>query len=113
MAFFVARWNRGVLPMAAALATLLAIFAAISAPEWLARDKAGFTSPAIDDAVLGTITLLIVALQLVLIAATLIAFRQEWNVELEVPAHRADGGSGGNAHGDPRAGPPGPAPAAV
>ena len=109
MAFFVARWNRGVLPLAAALATLLAIFAAISAPQWLARDKAGFTSPTLDDSVLGIITLLIVVLQLVLIVAALIAFRQEWSVELEVPATKMHVGSGG----DPHTGPPGPAPAAV
>lgn len=109
MAFFVARWNRGVLPLAAALATLLAIFAAISAPQWLARDKAGFTSPTLDDSVLGIITLLIVVLQLVLIVAALIAFRQEWSVELEVPATEMHGGSGG----DPHTGPSGPAPAAV
>lgn len=113
MAFFVTRWNRGVLPISAALATLLAIFAALSGPQWLARDKAGFTSAAVDDAVLGIITLLIVALQLALIVATLIAFRQEWSVELEVPADRADGGPGGGAHGDRRPGPSGPAPAAV
>ena len=109
MAFFVARWNRGVLPLAAALATLLAIFAAISAPQWLARDKAGFTSPTLDDSVLGIITLLIVVLQLVLIVAALIAFRQEWSVELEVPATEMHGGSGG----DPHTGPSGPAHAAV
>lgn len=113
MAFFVARWKRGVLPLSAALATLLAIFAAISGPQWLARDKAGFTSPTIDDAVLGIITLLIVVLQIVLIAAALIAFRQEWSVELEVPAARTDDGSGGDAHGDPHTGPSGPAPAAA
>src|SRR4051795_3070899 len=34
MAFFVARWNRGVLPVAAALAIILLIFAAVATPEW-------------------------------------------------------------------------------
>ena len=34
-------WNRGILPVAAALAMILAIFAAIAAPDWFARDKAG------------------------------------------------------------------------
>ena len=32
MAFFVARWNRGVLPLAAAFAIVLLVFAAIAAP---------------------------------------------------------------------------------
>ena len=39
LAFFVARWNRGVLPVAAALAIILLIFAAIAAPGWFDRDK--------------------------------------------------------------------------
>src|ERR1700730_2003837 len=46
MAFYVARWNRGVLPMAAALAIILGIFAAIAGPQWFDRDKVGFTDPA-------------------------------------------------------------------
>ena len=35
----VMRWNRGVLPVVAALAIILAIFAAIAAPDWFARAK--------------------------------------------------------------------------
>src|SRR3954451_12491427 len=34
MAYFVAKWNRGVLPLAAAFAILLLVFAAIAAPAW-------------------------------------------------------------------------------
>lgn len=93
MAFFVARWNRGVLPMAAALAVLLAIFAGISGPEWLARDKPGFDSPTLDDSVLGILTLLVVPLQLLLVAAAMVAFRQEWSVEVEVPEDQYTGGA--------------------
>src|SRR5829696_8834125 len=33
-AFLVARWSRGVLPVAAALAIVLAIFALVSVPGW-------------------------------------------------------------------------------
>ena len=40
-AFLVMRWSRGILPVAAALAVILAIFAAIAAPDWFARDKPG------------------------------------------------------------------------
>src|SRR3954453_14896958 len=48
-AVLVARWNRGILPVAAALAVILAIFAAIAAPDWFARDKGGLSSPALPE----------------------------------------------------------------
>jgi hypothetical protein len=85
MAFYVARWNRGVLPMAAALAILLGIFAAISGPEWFDRDKTGFSDPALPAGVLGLLTLLIVPVQVLLIAFAMRGFQQAWNVEVEVP----------------------------
>ena len=103
IAFFVLRWNRGVLPLAAALAIVLLIFAAVSAPAWFDRDKAGFTDPALDEGILGLLTALLVPVQLLLIAFSMSGFRQAWNVEVE-------------RHGDP---PPdrrerrGPAPAAA
>ena len=56
MAFFVVRWNRGVLPVAAALAIVLLIFAAVSGPAWFDRDKAGFTDPTLDEDILGLLT---------------------------------------------------------
>ena len=83
MAFFVARWNRGVLPVAAALAIILLIFAAVAAPAWFARDKTGFTSPALNEDVLGFITFLIVPVQVFLIAFAMRGFKQAWNVEVE------------------------------
>ena len=48
MAFLVLRWNRGVLPLDAALAIVLLIFAAVSGPSWFDRDKTGFTDKAHD-----------------------------------------------------------------
>ena len=42
MAYYVYNWNRGVLPVAAALATLFTVLALVAAPAWFARDKAGF-----------------------------------------------------------------------
>ena len=83
IAFYVARWNRGVLPVAAALAIILLIFAAVSGPGWFDRDKTGFDDPALDSGLLGLITLLIVPIQLLLIAFTMRGFTQEWNVEVE------------------------------
>jgi hypothetical protein len=84
-AIFVARWSRGVLPMIAALAIILAIFGAVAAPAWFDRDKAGFTDPALSADVLGLLCTLLVPLQLALIIAAMIAFRQRWNVEAERP----------------------------
>jgi hypothetical protein len=72
-----------VLPVAAALAIILLIFAAVSAPAWFERDKTGFTDPALDSSLLGLITLLIVPVQALLIAFAMQAFSQEWNVEVE------------------------------
>ena len=83
IAFFVLRWNRGVLPLAAALAIVLLIFAAVSAPAWFDRDKAGFTDPALDEGILGLLTALLVPVQLLLIAFSMSGFRQAWNVEVE------------------------------
>jgi hypothetical protein len=83
LAFYTARWNRGVLPLAAALAIILLIFAAIAGPEWYTRDKTGFTSPSLDENILGTITLLLVPVQVLLIAFAMRGFQQEWHVEVE------------------------------
>src|SRR4028119_536788 len=40
-AFFVARWNRGVLPVVAAMAVLLLIFCAVGAGSWVGRATVG------------------------------------------------------------------------
>jgi hypothetical protein len=93
IAFYVARWNRGVLPVAAALAIVLLIFAAVAGPGWFDRDKTGFEDPALDSGLLGLITLLIVPVQILLIGFAMRGFQQEWNVEVErrvePPAHAA------------------------
>jgi hypothetical protein len=83
LAVFVMRWNRGVLPLIAALAIVLLIFAAVSAPAWFDRDKTGFSNPALDESILGLLTALLVPVQLLLIAVSMSGFRQAWNVEVE------------------------------
>jgi hypothetical protein len=83
MAFFVLRWSRGVLPVTSALAIIMLIFAAVSAPQWFDRDRAGFTSPALDESLIGLLTALMVPLQILLIAFAMSGFRQAWNVEVE------------------------------
>lgn len=96
MAYFVGRWNRGVLPVAAALAIILLIFAGVSGPEWFERDKTGFSTPewifggdGLESSVLGTLTLLLIPVQILLIAFAAQGFRQDWHVEIEVPKSRA------------------------
>jgi lysylphosphatidylglycerol synthetase-like protein (DUF2156 family) len=107
-AFLVMRWNRGVLPVAAALAVILAIFAAISAPDWFARDKTGLTDPALPSDLLGLLCIVVVGVQLLLVAVAMIGFSQEWHVEEERPI------GGGPLHGEAgAAGSPPPAPAAA
>jgi len=83
---FIARWNRGLLPVVAALSMILLVFAAVSAPGWFDRDKAGFTSPALDEDLVGLLTLVLIPLQLLLIAFAMRGFAQAWNVEVERPA---------------------------
>jgi lysylphosphatidylglycerol synthetase-like protein (DUF2156 family) len=84
MAYFVQRWNRGVLPVAAALAVLFAVVAAVAAPGWFDRDKTGFQNPTLDPSILGLLTLIVVPVQLLLIAFAMRGFQQAWNVEIEV-----------------------------
>jgi len=83
LAFYAGRWNRGVLPVAAALAVLLAIFAMVAGPAWFSRDKHGFEEPALDASLLGLLTLLIVPVQILLVAFAMRGFNQGWNVEIE------------------------------
>ena len=96
MAYLVLRWNRGILPVAAALAIILLIFAAVSAPEWFDRDKEGFANPALDESILGLLTFILVPVQVLLIGFSMRGFQQAWNVEVERPADGRSGqGSGG------------------
>ncbi len=88
VAFYIARWRSGMLPVIAALATILLIFAAVSAPEWFARDKDGFEDPALEAGILGMITILIIPVQVLLIAFAMSGFRQNWRVEVERRADR-------------------------
>ena len=83
LAIFVARWSRGVLPTIAALAIILGIFGAVAGPAWFDRDKDGFTDPALSAGILGLLCFVLVALQVALIIVAMIAFRQQWNVEVE------------------------------
>jgi hypothetical protein len=97
LAFYAARWSRGVLPVAAALGILLAIFALVAGPSWFNRDKAGFAQPTINAGLLGLLTLLVIPVQILLIAFAMRGFSQGWNVELEQRSPRLDSGDYGDA----------------
>ncbi len=84
-AFLVARWSRGILPVAAALSMILAIFCATGANSWFARDKAGFEDALIPVPLIGLLVIILALVQLILIAVALYAFNQNWHVEEERP----------------------------
>jgi len=83
MAYYVARWNRGVLPVASALAILIAVLAAIAAPAWFDRNKDGFNNPALPPDLLGLLCIVLVGVSLLLIAFAMRGFSQNWHVEVE------------------------------
>jgi hypothetical protein len=105
-AFLVVRWSRGILPVAAALSMILAIFCAVGASSWFARNKPGFAEALLSSSLIGVLVIILALLQLILIAAAFFGFSQEWQVEEERPI-----GSGENygAGATPADGAPQPA----
>lgn len=99
LAVMVARWSRGVLPLAAALAIILAIFAGVSGPGWYDRANDGFLETTLDAELLGLLCFVIAVVQIALIVAAMIGFRQAWNVEVERSRRedRDDRGYGGRS----------------
>ena len=101
LAFYILRWSRGLLPIAAALAILLLIVAVIagtglSGTSWADREHAGFAASqslfgggGFSDSTLSFLTILLIPVQVALIVVAMIAFAQGWNVELEVPEEEA------------------------
>jgi hypothetical protein len=83
--FLVWRWSRGILPVAASLSMILAIFCAVGANSWFARDKAGFEDGLIPVSLIGLLVVILALLQIVLIAACFYGFSQDWHVEEERP----------------------------
>jgi hypothetical protein len=109
MAYFVMRWSRGVLPMAAAFATALGVFAAIAAPGWFDRAGSSYSNPALPPRLLGLLTILTLIVQVILLIAALIAFQQKWNIEVEEHEDEDDGGQQQGYGGPGRAQPAGAA----
>jgi hypothetical protein len=84
-AFLVARWSRGILPVAASLSMILAIFCAVGADSWFARDKAGFDEGLLPSPLIGLLVLILLVVQLIIVGVSLYAFNQNWHVEEERP----------------------------
>jgi hypothetical protein len=99
-AFLVARWNRGILPVAAALSTILAIFCAVGADSWFAREKAGFNEAVLSSALIGTLVIILGLLQIVVVIAAFYGFSQEWHVEEERPIGSGEDYGAGAAPSD-------------
>ena len=101
MAIYVLRWARGLLPIAAALAVLLIAIAAIAGigvggTSWFDRGHAGYShagsmfgGAGLSADAIGTFTLLLIPVELVLVVLAIVGFAQGWNVELEVPDEEA------------------------
>jgi lysylphosphatidylglycerol synthetase-like protein (DUF2156 family) len=79
------RWSRGILPVAASLSMILAIFCAVGADSWFARDKAGFEDALIPVPLIGLLVVILALVQLILIVACFYGFSQDWHVEEERP----------------------------
>src|SRR5665811_1467975 len=84
-AFLVTRWSRGILPVAASLSTILAIFCAVGVNSWFARDKAGFDEALIPVSLIGLLVVILALVQIVLVVACFYGFSQDWHVEEERP----------------------------
>jgi lysylphosphatidylglycerol synthetase-like protein (DUF2156 family) len=87
MAYFVARWNRGVLPLAAGLAVVLGVFAAIAAfgsGSWFDRDHTGYDQSGLPPSIIGLLCVVLLPVLLLLIAFSMRAFAQKWNIEIEM-----------------------------
>ena len=101
MAIYVLRWARGLLPIAAALAVLLIAIAAIAGfgiggTSWFDRGHYGyghagslFGGAGLSADALGTLTLLLIPVEALLVVVAIVGFGQGWNVELEVPDEEA------------------------
>jgi hypothetical protein len=100
-AFLVARWRRGILPLAAALSMILAILCAVGADSWFARDKTGFDEAALSSSLIGVLVIVLAIVQLVVIVVALYGFNQGWNIEEERPIGNGEnygaGSEGGTA----------------
>ena len=88
IAWYVNKWVRGVLPLIAGLAVVLGVFAAIAVfgtGNWFERDQTGYdTVGQLPPSLVGLLCLVLLPVLLLLIAFSMRAFSQKWNIEIEM-----------------------------
>ncbi len=102
IAFYIfVRWARGMLPIAAGLGILVLMIAVVAGlglagTSWFDRSHSGFAhaksllgGQGLTADTLGTVVLLLIPVQILLILVAMRAFAQGWNVEQEVPIDEA------------------------
>jgi lysylphosphatidylglycerol synthetase-like protein (DUF2156 family) len=107
MAYYVSRWVRGVLPLAAGLAIILGVFAAIAAfgsGSWFDRDRTGYDQSGLPPDLIGLFCIVLIPVLVLLIVFALRAFSQKWNIEIEMSRdefeqkYRGERGGGGGGY---------------
>jgi lysylphosphatidylglycerol synthetase-like protein (DUF2156 family) len=116
MAYYVARWVRGVLPLAAGLAIVLGVFAAIasfSTGSWFDRHHTGYDQTGLPPTLIGLMCVILLPVLILLIVFSMRAFAQKWNIEIEMDrdeyeeqygSGRRGGGGGGYGQAQPAQG---------
>src|SRR3954454_9990246 len=102
MAYYVSRWVRGVLPLAAGLAIVLGVFAAIavfSTGSWFDRDHTGYDQTGVPPTLIGMLCVILLPVLLLLIAFSMRGFSQKWNVEIEMERDEYEDQYGGGRQG--------------
>ncbi|HMS73150.1 MAG TPA: hypothetical protein PKB03_08950 [Baekduia sp.] len=82
-AYFIAKWSKGLLPVAAGIATINMFFALVAVGSWSDRNADGFTVSTTDPGLLAIVCAVLVPLQILVIFFSLRGFQQHWNVEVE------------------------------
>jgi hypothetical protein len=109
LAVYIARWARGLLPIAAALAILLLVISLVAAlgvdgtswfdrnHAWFAHAQSAFGGDGLGSDMIGLLTLILAPVQVLLILFAMRGFAQGWNIEQEVTVEEAErrGGSTG------------------
>ena len=94
-AYLVAQWRSGVLPIAAGLAVIAGVFSAVSIAGWPDRNGTGYESSPLSPDLIAVLLFAYTVLMFVIVVVSMQAFRQQWQVEVEVP--RSEYRSGGVA----------------
>ena len=83
LAFYIAKWSKGMLPVAAGAAGFVLAFSLVAVPSWSDRNAVGFTVDTVDPGLLAFLSAVLVPLQILLMIFALRGFQQNWNIEVE------------------------------